>query len=262
LRPFSFRRILAWRFLGRFCLPERQSLARGVEATELIFHFVDFIADPLEHGLEPQAVGREAVQMVEDADESMRSRRLAGVDLAADEIERPLEPRDLQERKVVCGIGVAPIKLLADDLLDTTEAEVFRGRDGAHRLTAHQASEDPPRALMLLGHDLDGLCGSGGHAGSFRRNRHYSADLVNQKSFVNKSLVWLIQHSPVALRRAPAGYRALIRPLDREIAVFKMGVSRRKPAPSLEIRPHFQNETLVSVARLLLRAVRLYCRSQ
>jgi hypothetical protein len=47
LAPFSFRRILAWRFLDRFCLPERQSLARGVEAAEPIFHIVDFVADPL-----------------------------------------------------------------------------------------------------------------------------------------------------------------------------------------------------------------------
>jgi hypothetical protein len=126
LRPFSFRRILAWRFLDRFRLLERQRLARGVEAAEPILHLVDFVADPLEHGLEPQAVGREAVQMVEDAHEGMRRRRLAGVDLCADEIERPLEPRDLKEREVVCGIGVAPIKLLTDDLLDTTEAEVFQ----------------------------------------------------------------------------------------------------------------------------------------
>jgi len=41
LAPFSFRRILAWAFLGRSCLPERQSLARGVEAAELIFHVSD-----------------------------------------------------------------------------------------------------------------------------------------------------------------------------------------------------------------------------
>ena len=86
--PFSFRRILAWRFLGRFCLPEGQSLARGAEATEPILHLVDFVADPLEHRLEPQAVGRETVQMVEDANEGMRRRRLAGVDLPADQVER------------------------------------------------------------------------------------------------------------------------------------------------------------------------------
>jgi hypothetical protein len=163
LAPFSFRRILAWRCLGRFCLPEGQSLARGVEAAEPIFHRVDFVADPLDHGPEPQAIRRKSVQMVEEANEGMRRRRLAGVDLGADEIERPLEPRDLEKRKVVGGIGVAPIKLLADDLLDTPEAEVFRGRDGAHRLAAHQAGEDPPCALMLLGQDLDGLCGSGRH---------------------------------------------------------------------------------------------------
>jgi len=63
--------------------------------------------------------------MVEDANEGMRRRRLAGVDLGTDEIKRPLEPRDLEKRKVVGGIGVAPIKLLTDDLLDTAEAEVF-----------------------------------------------------------------------------------------------------------------------------------------
>ena len=47
--------------------------------------------------------------MVEDADESMRGRRFAGVDLAADKVERPLEPRDLQERIVVGGIDVAAL---------------------------------------------------------------------------------------------------------------------------------------------------------
>ena len=147
---------------------------------------VDFVADPLEHGLEPQAVGREAVQMVEDANEGMRRRGLSGIDLSPDQVERPLEPRDLQERKIVGRIGVAPIKLLADDLLDTAEAQVFRGRDGAHRLAAHQAGEDPPRALMLLGQDLDGLCGSGGHEGSFRLNRQYSVYLENQKELIEK----------------------------------------------------------------------------
>jgi hypothetical protein len=167
LAPFSFRRILAWRCLGRFCLPEGQSLARGVEAAEPIFHRVDFVADPLDHGPEPQAIRRKSVQMVEEANEGMRRRRLAGVDLGADEIERPLEPRDLQERKIVGGIGVAPIKLLADDLLDPAEAEIFRSRDGAHRLAAHQAGEDPLRALMLLGQKWDGACGWCGHAVPF-----------------------------------------------------------------------------------------------
>jgi hypothetical protein len=102
-----------------------QSLARRIKAAEPVFHLVDFVAEPVECGLEAQAVGREAVQMVEDAHEGMRRRRLAGVDLGTDEIERPLEPRDLEKREVVGGIGVAPIELLADDLLDTTEAEVF-----------------------------------------------------------------------------------------------------------------------------------------
>jgi hypothetical protein len=90
--------------------------------------------------------------MVKDADVRMRRRGLARVDLGADQVERPLELRDLQERKIVGGIGVAPIKLLPDDLLDTAEAEVFLGRNGAHRFGAHKAGEDPLRALMLLGH--------------------------------------------------------------------------------------------------------------
>ena len=38
-------------------------------------------------GLELQPIGREAVQMVEDADEGVRRGRLAGVDLGADEVE-------------------------------------------------------------------------------------------------------------------------------------------------------------------------------
>ena len=50
--------------------------------------------------------------MVEDANEGMHRRRLAGVDLAADQVERPLEPGDLQEREVVGGIGVAALELL------------------------------------------------------------------------------------------------------------------------------------------------------
>jgi hypothetical protein len=59
------------------------------------------------------------------------------------------------------------IELLADDLLDTTEAEIFRSRDGAHRLSAHEAGEDPLRALMLLGQEWDGLCSRRGHAVPF-----------------------------------------------------------------------------------------------
>ena len=107
--------------------------------------------------------------MVEDAHEGMRRRRLAGVDLGTDEIKRPLEPRDLEKRKVVGRIGVAPVKLLPDDLLDTTQAEVLRGRDDAHRIPTHQAGEDLPRALMLLGQELDGRwCGSRGREASLR----------------------------------------------------------------------------------------------
>jgi hypothetical protein len=63
--------------------------------------------------------------MIENANEGMRRRRLAGVDLSADQVERPLEPRDLEKRKVVGGIGVAAIQLLPDELLDATEAEIF-----------------------------------------------------------------------------------------------------------------------------------------
>lgn len=119
-------------------------------------------------GLEPQAVGGEAVEVVENADISVRRGGFAGVDLGADKVERPLEPGDLQERKVVGGIGMPPIKLLADDLLDPTEAEVFRGRDGAHRLPAHEAGEDSLRALMRLGQERVG-----------RRCRHEISLLLN-----------------------------------------------------------------------------------
>ena len=63
--------------------------------------------------------------MVENANVGIGSGRLAGVDLAADQVERPLEPRDLQEREVVGGIGVAAIKLVADDLLHPPDAEAF-----------------------------------------------------------------------------------------------------------------------------------------
>jgi hypothetical protein len=64
--------------------------------------------------------------MVKDADEGVRGRRLASVDLGADEIERALEPRDLQERIVVGGIGVAAFKLLANNLLHPADAEPLR----------------------------------------------------------------------------------------------------------------------------------------
>ena len=80
--------------------------------------------------------------MVEDANIGMRRRSLAGVDLGADEIERPLEPRDLEQREVVGGIGVAPIELLADDLLHPADAQAFRGGDGADRFPGHKAGED------------------------------------------------------------------------------------------------------------------------
>jgi hypothetical protein len=98
--------------------------------------------------------------MVKDADERTRRRRHARVDLGADQVERPLEPRDLQERKIVGGIGVAPIKLLPDDLLDTAEAEVFLGRNGAHRFAAQEAGKDSLRALMLLGQEGVGVGGA------------------------------------------------------------------------------------------------------
>jgi hypothetical protein len=38
---------------------------------------------------------------------------------APNQVERQLEPRDLQKCEVVDGIGVAAIKLVADDLLRT-----------------------------------------------------------------------------------------------------------------------------------------------
>jgi hypothetical protein len=102
--------------------PERQRLSRRVETIEPLRHLVDLAADSLECGLETQAVGRKAIQMVEDADEGVRGRGLGGVDLAADEIERPLEPRNLQQRKVIGWIGVAAVQLLANDLLHSADA--------------------------------------------------------------------------------------------------------------------------------------------
>jgi hypothetical protein len=107
LRSVSFRCVRAQRFRGHFGPPERQRLARRIEAAEPIFHLVDLVAHSLECGLEPQALGRKAVQMLEDADIRIRRGGLAGVDLVADQVERPLEPGGLQEREVVGGIGVA-----------------------------------------------------------------------------------------------------------------------------------------------------------
>ena len=106
-------------------LSHRQCLARRIEAAEPIFHLVDLVAHALKCGFQTQTVGRKAVQMVEYPNVGMRRRRFSRVDLAPDQVERPLEPRDLQEREVVGGIGVPAIKLLPDDLLDTAEAEVF-----------------------------------------------------------------------------------------------------------------------------------------
>jgi len=89
--------------------------------------------------------------MVKDANEGVHRRRLAGVDLAAEEVERPLEPGDLQERIVVGGIGVAALELLANDLLHPPDAEGFRRRDGADRLPADESREDAAGALVRIG---------------------------------------------------------------------------------------------------------------
>ena len=104
--------------------------------------------------------------MVEDANEGVRRRRLAGVDLAADEVERPLEPGDLEKRVVVGGIGVAALKLLANDLLHPADAEALRSGDGADRLAADEAGEDAPGALVRLRAGTDGFGGWGGHRAS------------------------------------------------------------------------------------------------
>lgn len=89
--------------------------------------------------------------MVKDANEGVHRRRLAGVDLAAEEVERPLEPGDLQERIVVGGIGVAALKLFADDLLHPADAEPLRSGDGADRLPADESREDAAGALVRIG---------------------------------------------------------------------------------------------------------------
>ena len=137
-------------FAAAFGVPQGQRLARRVEAMEPLRHLVDLVADPELRFAQTKPVRREAVQMVEDANESMHRRRLAGVDLAAEEVERPLEPGDLQERIVVGGIGVAALELLANDLLHPADAEPFGGGDGADRLPADEASENAPGALVRV----------------------------------------------------------------------------------------------------------------
>jgi hypothetical protein len=137
--------------LGRAAPSPNQRRVERAESFISLFHIVNVVGNSVQFGPETQTIRRKAVQMIEDPNESMRRRRLSGVDLTADEIERPLEPRDLEKREVICRIGVTAIKPLADDLLDTAQAELFRGGDAAHRVPRHQASEDPPRALMLLG---------------------------------------------------------------------------------------------------------------
>ena len=136
-----------------------ERLARGVETFEPLRHLVGLVADPERRGAQPKPLRREPVQMVEDANEGVHRRRLAGVDLAAEEVERPLEPGDLEERIVVGGIGVAALKLLANDLLHPADAQALRRGDGADRLPANEASENALRALAPLRTGADGFDG-------------------------------------------------------------------------------------------------------
>ena len=102
----------------------------------------------------------------------MRTKACAAEGLVAstaDQVERPLEPRDLQEREVVGRIGVAPVQLLANDLLHSADAQGFRRGDGADRLAAHEAGEDSLRALARLGSGTDWLGGCG-HGALFLLN--------------------------------------------------------------------------------------------
>jgi len=78
-------------------------------------------------------------------------------DLAADEVERPLEPGDLQERVVVGWINVAALELLANDLLHPADAEPFGGGDGANRLPADEAGEMRRARLCASGPERMGL---------------------------------------------------------------------------------------------------------
>ena len=146
-------------------LPQGQRLARRVEAVEPFRHLVDLAAEP--NGVQPQPVRRKAVQVVEDANEGAHRRRLAGVDLAADEVERPLEPGNLEKGVVVGRVGVAALELLTNDLLHPADAQALRSGDGPDRLAADEASEDAPGALVRLRAGSDGFGGSGGHRASF-----------------------------------------------------------------------------------------------
>jgi hypothetical protein len=130
---------------------------------EPLRHRVNVGHEPETRFAQAKPVRRQAVQKVEDANESMRRGGLPSVDLAADEVERPLEPGDLQERVVVGGIDVAALKLPANDLLHPADAEPFGGGDGANRLPADEAGENAPGVVMRLGGGTDGLGGWSGH---------------------------------------------------------------------------------------------------
>jgi hypothetical protein len=132
-------------------VPECERLARRIEAVELLGHLVDLIPDPEGRVAQTKPIRGEAVQMVKDANVGVHRGGLAGVDLAAEEVERPLEPRNLQKRVVVGRIGVASLKLLTNDLLHPTDAEPLHCGDGADRLPADQASENAPGALVGFG---------------------------------------------------------------------------------------------------------------
>ena len=98
--------------------------------------------------------------MLEDADESMRGGRLAGVEWAAMR-SSARSPGDLQEREIVGRVGVPAIEVLADDLLHAADAQAFRRGDGAHRMPGHEAGEDVLGADARLDGEQTGLADAG-----------------------------------------------------------------------------------------------------
>src|SRR3984957_15669534 len=63
---------------GRFRLVSAPAPRAPHRGGRTALHLVDFVADPLECGLERQAIGREAVEMLEDADVRIGRGGLAG----------------------------------------------------------------------------------------------------------------------------------------------------------------------------------------
>jgi hypothetical protein len=97
-----------------------------------------------------EQTSRQLAQLLDDPQKSRDRRRLAGVDLGAEQFLRLFEARDLQNRVVVGGIGSASPEFLGDDLLNAAHAQPFGFRDLPQTATVHHRSVDMASALGFL----------------------------------------------------------------------------------------------------------------